>query len=438
MKESLGYKLSRNYFGGKGTRKRTVTSLGIALNISVILTLVAGIDLLHTQSLQLFFFLFPLAIISFLMGRRVKGHFTVKRHFQGQPTAGESYYYDLVIRREGGKTEHDLILKEWIKPELPTQEMVESIPEPGEENRNRWDRFVRYYRWGWLMRMLDFGESRPREIKILHPNQEQIIRMKLIPKRRGIFKLSGISLALPDPFNFYQLIRYLPAKESLLVWPKRYQVRFDQLFSGGGQTGYYDFYDQIGEGDLFWGIRPYRPGDPLKKIHWKSWAKTGKPIVKEFQQESNLSCSIVLDTTTSIEDYFHVEELITLAASIAETIDQKKIPLNQFWINEQQMILDGSSLREIFTALAEYQFNPGQNLEQIAATLSDGDERMGMIFWVTVRWSGEREQILRGLKGRGLGVRVFVLQGTPPDGGVTVDPKLFYGAQYQPDQGGHL
>ena len=38
-----------------------------------------------------------------------------------------------------------------------------------------------------------------------------------------------------------------------------------------------------GDAIEFVGIREYRQGDPIRSIHWRSWARRGEPIVKEYQ-----------------------------------------------------------------------------------------------------------------------------------------------------------
>ena len=54
----------------------------------------------------------------------------------------------------------------------------------------------------------------------------------------------------------------------------------------------------IGRSEEFVSLREYRHGDPVRHIHWRSWAKTGKPIVKEFEDEFFVRHALVLDTFT--------------------------------------------------------------------------------------------------------------------------------------------
>jgi uncharacterized protein (DUF58 family) len=46
--------------------------------------------------------------------------------------------------------------------------------------------------------------------------------------------------------------------------------------------------------------RPYNPGDPLRNVDWKVYAKTDRYYVKQFEEETNLRHMVVLDTSPSM------------------------------------------------------------------------------------------------------------------------------------------
>lgn len=46
--------------------------------------------------------------------------------------------------------------------------------------------------------------------------------------------------------------------------------------------------------------REYSPGDDLRKLDWKALARTGRTYLKLFQDETDLRCSLVLDTSGSM------------------------------------------------------------------------------------------------------------------------------------------
>lgn len=46
--------------------------------------------------------------------------------------------------------------------------------------------------------------------------------------------------------------------------------------------------------------REYAPGDEIKHIDWKVWSKTDRLYIKEYEEETNLRCTIVLDCSKSM------------------------------------------------------------------------------------------------------------------------------------------
>ncbi len=46
--------------------------------------------------------------------------------------------------------------------------------------------------------------------------------------------------------------------------------------------------------------RPYHPGDEIRHIDWRAYGKTGNYFVKEFEEETNLRCQVVLDASGSM------------------------------------------------------------------------------------------------------------------------------------------
>lgn len=46
--------------------------------------------------------------------------------------------------------------------------------------------------------------------------------------------------------------------------------------------------------------RPYNPGDEIKHIDWKVYGKTERLFVKKYEEETNLRCYVILDTSGSM------------------------------------------------------------------------------------------------------------------------------------------
>ena len=46
--------------------------------------------------------------------------------------------------------------------------------------------------------------------------------------------------------------------------------------------------------------RQYYPGDEIRHIDWRAFGKTGKYYIKEFEDETNLRCYLVVDASGSM------------------------------------------------------------------------------------------------------------------------------------------
>ncbi|HYE57497.1 MAG TPA: DUF58 domain-containing protein [Rhodothermales bacterium] len=68
--------------------------------------------------------------------------------------------------------------------------------------------------------------------------------------------------------------------------------------------------------------RPYNPGDELRRLDWKVLAKTDRPFVKQFEEETNLRCTLVVDSSLSMRysgsaSLTKLEYAATLGAALA-------------------------------------------------------------------------------------------------------------------------
>lgn len=69
------------------------------------------------------------------------------------------------------------------------------------------------------------------------------------------------------------------------------------------------------------GVRPYRPGDPIRDLHARSWARTGYPVVREYQQEYFRRVAVVVDRDTAGAPHpAALDALISLAAGLASAL----------------------------------------------------------------------------------------------------------------------
>ena len=106
-------------------------------------------------------------------------------------------------------------------------------------------------------------------------------------------------MRLCDPFGFCELPRLFSTIDRLLVTPEVVPLpRLDptgRMASGstshGGRVG------GTGEDDV--GTRPYRLGDELRRVHWRTTARIGELSVRREEQPRQGSVTVLLDTRAS-------------------------------------------------------------------------------------------------------------------------------------------
>lgn len=148
----------------------------------------------------------------------------------------------------------------------------------------------------------------------------------VVPERRGRLRLGAAAAGRPDPLGLVNGLCALPGEDSVLVLPPRYPVgRVDLPGVRRHQSGGVALASAVGDSLEFRSLRDYRPGDPLRKVHWRSWAKTGSPVVREEEAEYFVRHALVLDTfSASATPAF--EEAVSVAASFAcELLTQESL-----------------------------------------------------------------------------------------------------------------
>ena len=75
----------------------------------------------------------------------------------------------------------------------------------------------------------------------------------------------------------------------------------------------------VAEGD-YYGLRPWQSGDSLRWVHWRTTAKLGRPIVRQFERRRSRDVALVLDPWLPGHHYQERDEgLVELAISLAAT-----------------------------------------------------------------------------------------------------------------------
>jgi len=125
----------------------------------------------------------------------------------------------------------------------------------------------------------------------------------LQPKQRGEYKLGPCRVIIKDRTGFIFEEKELEEYTTLLVYPTYEDVRRMKSFASRRREGMvYGAHRtrQRGMGSEFYGLRPYIPEDEFRRIDWKSSARSGKLMIREFEAEKNIRMMIFLDASSSM------------------------------------------------------------------------------------------------------------------------------------------
>ncbi|MEL6270378.1 MAG: DUF58 domain-containing protein, partial [Chloroflexota bacterium] len=167
-------------------------------------------------------------------------------------------------------------------------------------------------------------------VPMLPAGNEVTINYTQIINRRGLHSFPPVQMKTRAPFGLFQRSGELDVATSVLVYPEvRKLTALDFL---DRQPAAQITSQRTGIGNEVVGVRPYRPGDSPRHIHWRSVARTGRLVSKEFAEETQPGVSIVIDRYLSPNVEHHpkhnpFELAVKAAVSIAEYALRMRYPV---------------------------------------------------------------------------------------------------------------
>ncbi|WP_183094092.1 DUF58 domain-containing protein [Nocardioides stalactiti] len=167
---------------------------------------------------------------------------------------------------------------------------------------------------------------------------------------RGRFEIGPVTLRIADPFGLVELRRALPGTAPLVVTPRT--VALPQIPVIGGWSGSGEHRPQAfaaGSAEDV-SVREYRRGDELRRVHWRSSARTGELMVRREEQPWEARATVLLDNRLrahrgqGLGSSF--EYAVVAAASLVLHLDQHGYAV-------RLVLADGTSSDETSTAVLE-------------------------------------------------------------------------------------
>ena len=419
----------RNSSGLWHWASRRFTPAGLCVAAGWLVAGALAVDIAHNVTSQSFALLLAFLIFAVASSFFFRGKFSATRSLPRFGTAGQPLHYHAQVRNLTARPQVGLTLlddladprptfDEWLAFQLAESRRIRpfSVTQPRVQNPFR------------------RAKAKAAAMPPLPAHGEGSVAMELLPLQRGLLRFAGLTVACPDPLGLFRAFSRMSCPQTVLILPKRYPLPPIAL---PGQMKYQEggvaLAANVGCSEEFVSLRDYRHGDPLRHIHWRSWAKSGKPIVKEFEDEFFVRHALVLDTFTDEPHSEVLEEAVSVAASFACTV------------LTQESLLD-----LLFVGLKSYCFTAGrglgtadQMLEILASARNCADKPFAalehLVFGhismvsgcvcILQQWDDPRRKFVKKLQALKVPVMVLLIVrsgGHKPDAGTLEEPENFH------------
>ena len=220
---------------------------------------------------------------------------------------------------------------------------------------------------------------------------------RLGPLRRGSIEATGLVVEVGDPLGFFRQRSRQEGAEVAAVMPfftsLTQPVRVREVESVLTAT-------RPGHGNELYGVREYRSGDALRRIHWKTSARRGELVVREFEPPGLRIVGLLLESDPPDADV--ADQLARLAASEAWDCIRTGGRVTVWAPGFAPLPAEaGRSLWAVLDWLARYPDLPADTLGIVP--------RLNEVVGFCSRGGADVEMGLSRLQGRGVEVRGWVV-----------------------------
>jgi Protein of unknown function DUF58 len=405
----LIYRIVRGSYSAHRWLNRRFTHTGLGVLVCFVFSGIVGADTNQSLSYQLFCFLGALLGMAIAASRFQRYRVSVTRILPRFGTVGMPLRYRIVFDNQTARRHRGLKFYESLVEPFPDFRAFSIL-----NWRTPWQ--IQQQQWERIMARRNRAIAPSLDLPSLSPQSETEVMGEVIPLRRGLLQFRGIGVTRPDPLGLFNTHLALALPQAVLILPKRYHLPPIQLPGARRhQSGAVALAASVGDAEEFRSLREYRSGDPIRKIHWKSWAKVGKPMIKEEQEEFFVRHALILDTFQSSAESELLEEAVAIASSLACEIQT------------QESLLD-----MMFVGLESYCFTAGRGLGQtermlelLASVLPCQDRSFASFLpviqsrcsllsgciCILLDWDEERKTFVRYLQSLGIPTLALVVRG---------------------------
>ena len=270
-----------------------------------------------------------------------------------------------------------------------------------------------------------------RVVASLQSGNETEISFELVPSRRGQFPLGTVHVHSTFPFNLMRFggrecalppLTVIPAYESL----DHIEVPFGAC---DRPTHPAPLLGAKGESPEYVGNREYVLGEAAVRLDFRAWARLGRPVVREYQDEYSFRSALILDTWQPQLNRFpwradveasqqtQFESAVSLAAAISEALHSREIVIDLLVAGPEIYLFHtphtGSRFDTVLQILSTVEATALDPMRVLLEPLIESLASISSIIFVALDWDERRRDIVDQIRESGRGVRVLLIRSTP-------------------------
>jgi uncharacterized protein (DUF58 family) len=180
----------------------------------------------------------------------------------------------------------------------------------------------------WMMSIRDEIEHAREDLSAMvlfsrvSPRISQTGQYQLRLAHRGRYRLGPLRVASRFPLGLVERSRVFSVKSQVLIYPRigRISSSWKQRLVGATELVSRTQPHHGAYHDDFHRLREFRSGDNPRAIHWRSTARRGELVLREFQQNREHTLTIVLDLYWPASPRSDLREQIELALSFVASL----------------------------------------------------------------------------------------------------------------------
>jgi uncharacterized protein (DUF58 family) len=137
--------------------------------------------------------------------------------------------------------------------------------------------------------LIDPGPLRP-------GRRHRLVYRTVCSRLWGVYSVGPLALSLSDPLGLHTARRLLPELAPFDVFPRVHPVGgLEKLGARASVAPSETIAARPGASAVYLGVRDFRPGDELRRVHWPATARHGRPMVKELETDLQPHFTLFLD-----------------------------------------------------------------------------------------------------------------------------------------------